>query len=202
MNGKVYVGQTTMNFGDRRDSHFSLLRNGKHACGEMQADFLEHGEDNFEFSVLHECGDDEIDKWEAYYIDMYVASGLAYNRCGGGRIGYKGAPVSDEAKRKIGEKNRVNMTGRKASEETKSKMSKSRIGKKLKPISEERKKQMSLAYSGENGALAKLTEPQVLEMRRLRREEGLTYTALGKMFGVTYQCASDICNYKRWKYTA
>lgn len=47
--GKVYVGETNMNFGDRRDSHFSLLRNGKHNSKEMQNDFLAVGEDNFEF---------------------------------------------------------------------------------------------------------------------------------------------------------
>lgn len=29
--GKSYIGQTKMDFGDRRDSHFSLLNTGKHS---------------------------------------------------------------------------------------------------------------------------------------------------------------------------
>ena len=29
INGKIYVGKTGMNFGDRWDSHRSLLNNGK-----------------------------------------------------------------------------------------------------------------------------------------------------------------------------
>lgn len=202
INGMVYVGQTLMNFGDRRDSHFSLLRNGKHACQEMQADFTRDGEENFSFVVLEICGNEDVDAVEDHYISYYTELGRSYNKCGGGRSGYRGAPVTEEAKRKIGAKNRVNMTGRKASEETRRKMSATRLGKKLKPLSEERKQRMSIAFSGENGALAKLTEEQVLEIRRLRREENLTYAEIGRRYGVTYQCISDICNYKRWKYTA
>lgn len=201
-NGKIYVGQTLMNFGDRRDSHFSLLRNGKHACSEMQEDFLLDGEDNFEFIVLCECGVDQIDRLEVEYIALYAEQGLTYNKCSGGRIGYTGPPVSEHAKKIIGEKNRAHSLGRKASAETKRKMSDAHKGKKFGPMSEERKRQMSVSYSGENGVLARLTEAQVLEIRRLRREEGLTYSEIGRRFGVTYQCISDICNYKRWKYTA
>lgn len=191
-----------MNFGDRRDSHFSLLRNGKHACAEMQNDFLLHGEDNFEFVVLTECGEDCIDEQEAHYISCYMGVGLAYNKCSGGRTGYSGVPLSESAKKIIGEKNRVNMLGRRASDETRKKMSEAHLGRKLAPLSEETKRHLSEANSGEHAPLAKLTEQQVLEIRRLRKEESLTYTAIAKMFGVTYQCVSDICNYKRWKYTA
>lgn len=202
LNNRIYVGQTLMNFGDRRDSHFSLLRNGKHACAEMQSDFTEHGEGAFEFVVLVQCGADTIDQHEARLIDHYQATGLAYNKCGGGRIGYVGAPVPEHAKRIIGEKNRVNGLGRRASEETKCKMSEARKGKKRGPMSEDQKHRMSVARSGENGPLAKLTEEQVIEMRRLRREEGLPWSELSRRFGVTGQCVADICNYKRWKYTA
>lgn len=191
-----------MNFGDRRDSHFSLLRNGKHGCVEMQTDFTNTGEDHFEFVVLCECEADHIDELEDEWIQRYMTRGLSYNQHGGGRSGFKGVPCSEQAKRLIGEKNRVNMTGRKASEETKRKMSASRLGKKLGPLSDERKLKSSISHSGERSKWAKLTEEQVVEMRRLRRETGMSYTQLGKQFGVTYQCVSDICNYKRWKYTA
>lgn len=201
VNGMVYVGQTLMNFGDRRDSHFSLLRNGKHACSAMQADFALHGEANFVFAVLEVCDESVIDEREAYYIDYYTAMDKSYNKCGGGRIGYKGVPLTEEAKRKIGEQNRVRGLGRKASDATRMKMSLSRRGRPCAPMSEEARRRASVDRSGEKGVLAKLTESQVIEMRRLRREEHITYTELGRRFGVTCQCASDICKYKRWKYT-
>jgi group I intron endonuclease len=67
VNGFTYVGQTAMNFGDRRDSHFSLLRNGKHPCKEMQIDFNKYGEKNFEFVVLCDSNSrEEIDRFEIY----------------------------------------------------------------------------------------------------------------------------------------
>ena len=201
ISNKVYVGQTLMNFGDRRDSHFSLLRNGKHACTDMQADFADIGEDNFEFIVLCECNTDEIDGKESEYIAMYAEQGLSYNKCSGGRIGYVGVPMSEHTKKLIGDKNRVNGLGRKASDETKRKMSEARKGRKLGPATDEAKSKMSKSHAGEKSVLAKLTEGQVIEMRRLRREENLSYSELGRRFGVTYQCASDICNYRRWKYT-
>lgn len=201
-NGKVYVGQTTMNFGDRRDSHFSSLRHGKHPCTELQNDYIKYGDAAFAFVVLCECGPEEIDRYESLFIEQYMEHGMAYNKCTGGRVGYKGPPISEEAKRMIGEKNRIHGLGRKASEETKQKMSAAHRGKKFMPLSDERKANLSRALSGEHGGLAKLTEEQVLEIRRLRREENLTYAEIGRRFGVTYQCVSDICNYKRWKYTA
>lgn len=202
ISGKVYVGQTLMNFGDRRDSHFSLLRNDKHACAEMQADFADIGEDNFEFVVLCECDYYDIDDRESEYIAFYQERGLSYNKCSGGRIGYTGPPIPEHAKKIIGEKNRLHGLGRKASQDTRRKMSEAHKGKKRGPLSAERKQQLSVMRSGEGGALAKLTESQVLEIRRLRRDEGLTYSEIGRRFGVTYQCIADICNYKRWKYTA
>lgn len=200
VNGMIYVGQTLMNFGDRRDSHFSLLRNGKHSCDMMQADFNLHGEENFDFIVLCECGSDDIDAKEADYIARYVESGSSYNKCSGGRVGYTGVSMSEHTKKLIGEKNRINGLGRKASDETKRKMSEARKGRKTGPVSDEARKKMSKSHSGEKSTLAKLTEDQVVEMRRLRREQNLTYSELVRRFGVTHQCASDICNYKRWKY--
>ena len=50
--GKSYIGQTRMDFGDRRDSHFSLLNTGKHYNKNMQADWDIYGAENFEFAVI------------------------------------------------------------------------------------------------------------------------------------------------------
>ncbi len=200
VNGRVYVGQTLMNFGDRRDSHFSLLRNGKHRCVEMQADFAQHGECAFRFVVLARCGREDIDRLESEFIAKYRESGAAYNKCGGGRSGYVGVPMSDHAKQLVGAKNREHNLGRKASDATKRKMSATRKGRVRGALTDEWKHSLSVSHAGERSVLAKLTEDQVREIRALRRDEKLSYSEIGRRFGVTYQCVSDICNYKRWKY--
>lgn len=142
VNGFTYVGQTAMNFGDRRDSHFSLLRNGKHPCKEMQIDFNKYGEKNFEFVVLCDSNSrEEIDRFEDLYIKKYKSKGLSYNKVPGGfRQGQKGLHTSDHAKRLIGKKNREHMLGRKASKETKEKMSETRKEKINKMSLDEKRK--------------------------------------------------------------
>ena len=52
---------------------------------------------------------------------------------------------------------------------------------------------------GERAANSKLTQDQVLEIRRLR-SEGARAKDLGPMFGVTRQAISKICLRQRWKH--
>lgn len=51
---------------------------------------------------------------------------------------------------------------------------------------------------GENHPHAKLTNEKVIEMRRLRREENITYSELGKRFGVERRQASDAVRGVNW----
>lgn len=53
---------------------------------------------------------------------------------------------------------------------------------------------------GSRNGMSRLTEAQVLEMRRLRRLYGLTHRALGFRFGVSREQARDIINRKAWKH--
>lgn len=53
---------------------------------------------------------------------------------------------------------------------------------------------------GSRNGMAKLTEEQVLEMRRLRVAERLTHKAIGARFGVSREQARDIINRKFWKH--
>ena len=129
INNKVYVGKTEMNFGDRKDCHFASLRGGYHINPHLQKSFNKYGEDNFEFIVLYECKNNEdsdiVNELEKKYIKLYKDKELAYNIGDGGDGGHNlGKHLSEETKRKIGDKNRINMTGRKATIETKKKMSK------------------------------------------------------------------------------
>lgn len=119
-----------MNFGDRKDCHFASLRGGYHINPHLQKSFNKYGEDNFEFIVLYQCNNNEdsnmVNELEKKYIKLYKDKKLAYNIGDGGDGGHNlGKHLSEETKRKIGDKNRINMTGRKATIETKKKMSES-----------------------------------------------------------------------------
>lgn len=200
VNGKMYVGKTGMNFGDRWDSHRSLLNSGKHDNPYLQKAWNKYKQENFEFIVLEDCEVDELSDREKYYIKLYKDMGLAYNIHDGGDEGYNlGKHLSDETKRKIGEKNRINGLGRKASDETKEKMSKSHTGMKYTQMSEEGRKniqQVQQKYCEKHPK--KLCVDNVIEIRKLHRN-GLNYSEIARKYNVTPQCINDICNYKRWK---
>lgn len=124
-NGKSYIGKTGVSFGDRWDNHRALLRSNRHCNPYLQNEWNKCGEDNFEFAVI-ECVNDSnlLNELEIQYIKQYKEIGLSYNIHDGGNNGVNlGRHLSDETKRKIGEKNRINMTGRKFSVETRRKMS-------------------------------------------------------------------------------
>lgn len=201
LNGKMYIGQTGMNFGDRWDSHRSLLNNGKHTNEHLQRAWQKYGCDNFEFMIIDECSVDLLDEKEKYYIKKYKDLNLSYNMQDGGQKSNKlGVPLSEEAKRKIGEKNRINSTGRKVPESVRAKMSNSHKGMKYKPMSDAGKRNLSIAHQKSCELNPKkLTVSDVLEIRRLFTDEHKKYSEIARTFNVSGQCISDICNYKRWK---
>ena len=53
---------------------------------------------------------------------------------------------------------------------------------------------------GEQQAFSRLTEKQVLEIRRLYAGGGYTYKMLGEMYGVTKTCIGNIIRRKTWKH--
>ncbi len=46
---------------------------------------------------------------------------------------------------------------------------------------------------------SRLTAEQVADMRRLRDERGLSYRALGRLFGIPHQHAWAICTGRKWR---
>lgn len=196
VNGFAYVGQTTMNFGDRRDSHFSLLRHGKHACKKMQDDYNEHGAENFEFIVLHDLQEGEdIDELEEKYIKQYRDKGKTYNRIpGGAHQGMKGLHVPDSAKKTIGAKNHNHMLGRKLSEETRKKMSESRKAK-FEGLTKEERRELVSPFIKHNGK-AKYSDEDVREMRRLHEQEGKPIQEIANKFGASEAYTCNIINYR------
>ena len=56
--GRTYVGKATVTFGERWSSHKSLLRSRRHRNKDLQTDWIEYGEQAFEFSIL------EVIRWD------------------------------------------------------------------------------------------------------------------------------------------
>lgn len=199
-NNKIYIGKTSMNFGDRWDSHRSLLRNNKHENPYLQRAWNKYGSDSFEFIIVEECQVNELDDKERYWIKYYKDLNLSYNILDGGDgFNNLGKHLSEETKRKIGEKNRINGLGRKASAETRKKMSESHKGYKPTPEAIAKTAEASRRAMQANPPLAKLTPEDVRQIRRLN-DEGAKSKDLAEQFNVSYQCIRDIILGKRWSH--
>ena len=199
-NNKIYIGKTGMNFGDRWDSHKSLLRNGKHDNQHLQNAWNKYGIDAFEFIIVEECSVEELDVKEIYWIKHYKDLGLSYNILDGGDgFNNLGTHLSEDTKRKIGEKNRINGLGRKASEETRRKMSEAHKGYKPTPEAIAKTASASRIAMQANPPLAKLTPDDVRQIRVLN-DNGVKSKDIAERFGVSYQCIRDIILRKRWSH--
>lgn len=128
-----------------------------------------------------------------------------------------GKPRSEETKRKLSEaqkgkiipqetRDKISKTlkgrpspmkGRKASEETKKKMSKSLKGIKK---SEEWKRKIGDAQRGANNHASKLTEEQVIEIKKelISNDKSRSQSAIAKEYGVSPVIISQIKTGKRW----
>lgn len=218
VNGKIYVGKTMQSFGDRWDCHKAQLKANYHDNRHLQNAWNKYGSENFEFIILQDCTDKDLDyvnTMEIAEIKKYKDLGLAYNIHDGGDGGlFLGKHLSEEAKRKIGEKNRINMTGKKVSLETRKKMSQSQKERYKNWTDDDRKEygekisQWSKGYTwsdeskqkmigNKNGAL--YTIEQVKEIRRLRENEGLGYTDISKIMDIPRPAVYLIATYRRWK---
>lgn len=219
LNGKSYIGKTGMNFGDRWDCHRAQLNGGYHDNPHLQHAWNKYGADSFEFCVVQEVADVELlNGLERKYIAQYREAGKSYNILDGGDGGFLlGTHLSEEEKRKIGEKNRVNMTGKKHSQETKAKMSESQKkryeswtdedraehGKKIAEYasgykwSDEAKANFAKRQQTKpNGAT--LTIDIVHEIRRLHEQEKNTITEISNLLGIPRPNVYNIATYRRW----
>lgn len=67
--GKCYVGQTIRTLNQRKCGHKSHAN-----CGQgfnLHESIRKYGWNNFEWEVLNICNEDDLEKWELYYIKKY-----------------------------------------------------------------------------------------------------------------------------------
>ena len=120
--GKIYVGQTRQKRYKRRWSrHLDDLRCGSHTNEYLQRAYNKHGEECFSFSVLEKVETNlfDLNSKEFKYIKELNSTSpdIGYNLDSGGNSRI----MSEETKRKIGEKNKNKNFGKKQSNETKKK---------------------------------------------------------------------------------
>lgn len=180
VNGKMYIGFTSMNFGDRRDSHFACLRNNYHFNHDLQNDFNKYGESNFVFEVVEEIESDDILKYqekEIYYISLYDTVNTGYNYTAGGNNHIR--PTREKI-RQMAEINRIANTGKRVSEETKKRMS----------ISHRKRKDLSKPNI--------LSEKDVIDIKN-RLIGGEWLKVLADEYSVSVSCISCINKNKTWR---
>lgn len=180
VNGKMYIGFTNMNFGDRRDCHFACLRNNYHFNHDLQNDFNKYGESNFVFEVVEEIESDDILKYqekEIYYISLYDTVKTGYNYTVGGNNHIR--PTREKI-RQMAEINRIANTGKRASEETRKRIS----------ISHRKRKDLSKPNI--------LPEKDVVDIKN-RLIGGERLKVLADEYSVSVSCISCINKNKTWR---
>lgn len=218
INNKIYIGKTMQSFGDRWDCHKAQLNGGYHDNPYLQNSWNKYGADNFEFIIIYDCinneSEDFVNQLEIDEIAKYKNLNLAYNIHEGGTGGmWLGKHLSEETKRKIGEKNRINMLGKKLPDSVKQKMSNSqkerydswseqdRIewGNKLsKCLTGIKKPSLSIAMKN-NKHGAKYSIDQVKQIRKLHEQDGLGYTEISNILNIPRPAVYLIATYRRWK---
>ena len=89
-NNKIYVGQS-MNISKRWKQHRIDLNGGYHTNEELQKDWNNYGEDNFEFKIVQKCKEEYLDELEIIHIEQFKAFEYGYNETIGGKgsFGFK-----------------------------------------------------------------------------------------------------------------
>ena len=168
VDGKIYIGQA-VDIEKRWQRHKGDLRGNYHINKHLQRSWNTHDEADFEFTVICECDENQLNTMEEYYIFELMSYDyrIGYNNNYGGSSGrpteetkkkmseaQKGRIYSDETRDKISKALKGKYTGennhlyrKHPSEETRRKMSEARKGITL---SEETRKKISEAQKGEN----------------------------------------------------
>jgi len=98
VNGKVYIGQTEVGYKTRIGQHKSALRYNRHPNEYLQRAWNKYGEDNFIFSVVETCSNNDLDVKEVRLIAHHRKTTGAYNFESGGK---KNKQHSDYSKAKM-----------------------------------------------------------------------------------------------------
>ena len=102
INENAYIGQAK-DILHRWSTHRMDLNANRHVNRHLQGAWNKYTPDAFDFIVLEECAEDELDGKEQYYIDLYDTYENGYNldRGGQGIVGFKHTDEQIEKMRKV-----------------------------------------------------------------------------------------------------
>lgn len=78
-NGKAYIGSSNK-VNRRLANHRHHLRGGTHGNQHLQNAWNLYGESEFSVGLVHSCNLENRLMWEQFYIDVWMPSGLVFNR--------------------------------------------------------------------------------------------------------------------------
>ena len=174
VNGKMYIGQSVYIEKRWRDHKECLRGNQNKPNKHLQSAWNKYGEDNFEFTIICECDESQLDTMEIDYIaklNTYDPD-FGYNKTYGGG----GSRATEETKEKMSEaqKGKNNpMYGKHHSEEAKRKLSEAHKGKTL---SEETKTKISEAHKGENNPFYGKQHSEESKRKMSAAQKGRTFS--------------------------
>ena len=201
VSGLIYVGQTREGFWKRFNFHRWKLRTNNHDNKWLQASFNKYGEDVFEFSVLIEVDDpDKLNDLEVQEIVNARKTGHCCNISDGGD-GAPGVKPTEENIRKLAELNRIYNTGKKASDETKQRMSDAHKGKKRpegfgSKVVETRHEKI---LNGEKLQTTKLTPEQVSDIK-IQLMNNVSWQDLAEQYNVSRSNINAIRSNRSWTF--
>ncbi|WP_188074727.1 GIY-YIG nuclease family protein [Planococcus sp. ANT_H30] len=178
---EIYIGCTSSTLNSRKYAHeYKAVKN---PIGKLHQSIAEHGKENFEWTVI-DTSDNKEDALllEGVYINQHLSYYTGLNGNKYGKQGLSGRKHSEEAKSMMREKK----LGVSKSDQHKLNMSKSAIGK----------------HAGELSGMAKLTDKDVREIRRLLKETKLTQQDIANFFNVTQSTVNSIKLNRTWKHVA
>lgn len=118
-----YIGQS-LDIGARWSAHKYQLRSGRHFNPLLQRDFSKFGEAQFEFVVILETLEPELDAQERIAIELYASRACGYNLLEGGCLTHKHSPKSIE-------KMRIAKLGKPCPDSAREKLSRAHAGRKF-----------------------------------------------------------------------
>lgn len=98
---KWYIGQS-IDIDRRLRHHEWALTNGHHYNTRLLNSWKSHGRDSFEFVIIEQCNETELDVREIHWIWYYDSLRNGYNLCEGGNT-CRGRIVTDEMKQRESE---------------------------------------------------------------------------------------------------
>lgn len=174
INGKIYIGQTSLSLTERKAGHIRKARAG---CPYLLARaIVKYGADNFIFETINHCSSkEELDAKEIELIREYKSkSPVGYNMTDGGE-GTLGFFPGEETRLKMGKAHKGNKysLGVKHSEEWKTRKSKQMLGNKImngRKLSDKTKEKLSRSLIGNKNSLGRKLSQETINKRTAKQK--------------------------------